>query len=79
MMTLPSSSTLPRAASSVDLLSFDFTADQDSVNVTQIVVTRGGVGQTGDWDDLYLYNGANRLTTGRTINSDTNTATFPFL
>jgi len=73
----PASSTLPRAASSVDLLSFDLTAADDAVNVTQIVVTRGGVGQTSDWDALYLYEGTKRLTTGRTLNSDTNTATFP--
>jgi len=73
----PASSTLPRAAASVDLLAFDLTAADDDVNVSQIVVTRGGVGQTGDWDALYLYEGAKRLTTGRSINSDTNTSTFP--
>ena len=71
------SSTVPKAASSVDLLSFDVTAADDDVEVTQVVITRGGVGTVGDWDALYLYNGAERLTSGRTLNSDTNTATFP--
>ena len=71
------SSTLPLSASNVDLASFDITAAADDVMVSNIVVTRGGVGQTTDWDALYLYDGAMRLTTGRTINSDTNTATIP--
>ncbi|MDH5596672.1 MAG: S-layer homology domain-containing protein [Candidatus Peregrinibacteria bacterium] len=71
------SSTLPLGAASVSLASYDLTAASDDVVVTQIVVTRGGVGQTEDWSALYIYEGAQRLTTGRTINSDTNTATFP--
>ena len=73
----PSSSTLPLGANGVALASFDFTADQDDVWVSNLVVTRGGVGQSDDWESLYLYDGVNRLTTGRTINNDTNTATFP--
>ena len=73
----PASSTLPLNANGVALASFDFTADQDAVYVSNLVVTRGGVGKADDWDNVYLYNGANRLTTGRTVNSDTNTATFP--
>ena len=72
----PASSTIPQKASSVELLAFDLTAADDDVTVSQIVITRGGVGQVGDWDALYLYNGSSRLTTGRTLNADTNTATF---
>jgi hypothetical protein len=72
----PASSTVPQKASSIDLFSFDVTAADDDVTVSQIVITRGGVGQVGDWDALYLYDGATRLTTGRTLNADTNTATF---
>ncbi|MBN2306523.1 S-layer homology domain-containing protein [Candidatus Peregrinibacteria bacterium] len=71
------SSTLPLSANGVALASFDVTADQDDVYVSQLVVTRGGVGQADDWANLYLYDGAQRLTTGRTVNNDTNTATFP--
>lgn len=71
------SSTLPGRASGVALAAFDFTADEDDVMVSNLVVTRGGVGKAGDWDDLYLYDGTHRLTTGRTINNDTNQATFP--
>lgn len=73
----PASSTLPLNANGVALASFDFTADQDAVYVSNLVVTRGGVGKADDWDNVYLYDGATRLTTGRTVNNDTNTATFP--
>lgn len=73
----PASSTLPLGANGVALASFDLTANQDDVWVSNLVVTRGGVGQVGDWENLYLYDGSNRLTTGRTINKDTNTSTFP--
>ena len=73
----PASSTIPQSASSVQLVSFDFTAADDDVTITNLVVTRGGVGKVGDWDSLYLYDGAKRITTGRSINSDTNTSTFP--
>jgi len=72
----PASSTVPQSASNVDLLNFDLTAADDNVNVTNIVLTRGGVGKVADWDALYLYDGSNRITTGRTLNADTNTATF---
>jgi len=70
------SSTLPQNASSVKLASFDFTAADSDVTVSSLVLTRGGVGKAGDWDALYLYEGAARLTTGRTVNNDTNTVTF---
>jgi hypothetical protein len=73
----PASTTIPQYASSVNLLSFDVTAADDDVVISQIIVTRGGVGQVTDWDALYLYDSSTRLTSGRTINSDTNTATFP--
>lgn len=73
----PASSTLPISANGVALASFDFTADSDDVLITNLVVTRGGVGDAQNWEDLYIYHGANRLTTGRTLNNDTNTATFP--
>ncbi len=73
----PSSSTVPLSASNVKLLAFDLTAAEDDVTVSNIVMTRGGVGNASDWDNLYIYDGDERLTTGRTLNSDTNTATFP--
>ncbi len=71
------SSTIPKSASSVKLLSFDLSASKEDLVITNAVVTRGGVGNVGDWENLYLYNGAERLTTGRTLSADTNTATFP--
>lgn len=74
----PPSTTLPKSATGVQLVSFDFTAPAGSdVALSNLVVTRGGVGQASDWDALYLYDGNVRVTDGRTINSATNTMTFP--
>ncbi len=73
----PASSTLPISANGVALASFDFTADSDDVLITNLVVTRGGVGNNGNWAGIYLYHGANRLTTSRTINNDMGTITLP--
>ncbi|MBI5411741.1 S-layer homology domain-containing protein [Candidatus Peregrinibacteria bacterium] len=73
----PASSTVPGSSSNVQVATIDFTAAEDAVVLSSLKITRGGVGKATDWDALYIYNGAKRLTTGRTLNSDTNTATFP--
>lgn len=71
------STTVPLGASSVSLLSFDLTAADDDVTCDSFTLARGGVGTVTDWAELFLYEGVNRLTTGRTINNDTNLVTFP--
>ncbi len=70
------SATVPRSGHAIDLISIDLTAADDDVVLNNLVVTRGGVGVASDWENLYIYDGTERLTTGRSINSDTNVATF---
>lgn len=70
------SGVVPGSATSVDLAAFDFTADQDDVVISSITVTRTGVGDTDDFTSVYVYEGATRLRSGKTISSDTNTVTF---
>lgn len=67
--------TVPRKANSVDLLSIDFTAADGDTTIKELIVTRGGVGDVTDFDQIYAYKGNERLTTGRSINNDTNTVT----
>ncbi len=71
----PPSSTLPKGATHVELAYFDFTVTQDT-DLESMVIMRGGVGQHDDWDSLYLYDGARRLTDAFTIDSITNTINF---
>ncbi len=74
----PPSSTLPKAATNVHLASFDFTGYNETVYVQDLVITRGGVGNSNDWDYLYLYySDGNPIALGFRINEATNTVTFP--
>ncbi len=71
----PTSATLPLGATSVDVLKFNITAGANAVVIDEINVVRSGVGvNTGL--TAYLYDGDNRLGSGKTFSSDTNTATF---
>jgi hypothetical protein len=73
----PGASVAPISATNVPLMKFNLTASADgSVTVNQINVKRLGVGSSADFNYLYLYEGAVRLTNGKTINSTTNTAQF---
>jgi hypothetical protein len=75
----PASATIPAGAASVPFAKFKLTGSTGSTTINQITVTLGGVGSTADIDKVYLYNGALRLTDGRTINSTTRSATFSAL
>ena len=65
--------TVPATASHVEFAKFAFSGN---ATITGLVLTRGGVGSTSDFDNVYLYDGNNRLTNGRTVNSSTNQVTF---
>jgi len=70
-------STLPLGANSVKVGEFNFTAPANgAISLTGVVIHRSGVGSTADIANAYLYDGTNRLTSGRTFNSSTNDATF---
>jgi hypothetical protein len=73
----PARATLPQGSSGSQLAKFNFTAGSADVRVTGLRVHRVGVGATSDFSNIYLYdtNGM-RLTTGRTINSVTQTVDF---
>jgi hypothetical protein len=73
----PASASVPKGASRVTYTKFNVTASNDGDIVLQsVVVNRSGVGTPADFENVYLYDGMTRLTTGRSINSSTNTATF---
>ncbi|MEK7154174.1 MAG: hypothetical protein AAB792_01315, partial [Patescibacteria group bacterium] len=44
--------------------------------VNELSFKRGGAGATTDFDNLYIYDGARRLTAGRTLSSSEGTVTF---
>ncbi|MBU1034206.1 hypothetical protein KKD42_00210, partial [Patescibacteria group bacterium] len=73
----PAGVTVPRNGSSIPLAKFTFTAGAQAATVESVVLHRVGVGATTDFSNVYLYdaNGL-RLTTGRTVNSSSQTATF---
>jgi len=66
----PTGTTLPLSANGVYLATYDFTATGDDVTLLNLIVTRNDVGQPEDFDQVYLYEGKNRLTSGRTISND---------
>jgi hypothetical protein len=73
----PASTSVPKGATGVNYTKFNVTASNDGDIILQsVVVSRMGVGTPADFENVYLYDGMNRLTTGRSINSSTNKATF---
>lgn len=73
----PASTSVPKGSSRVTYTKFNVTASNDGdINLQSVSVMRSGVGTPADFDNVYLYDGNTRLTTGRSINSSSNTATF---
>lgn len=71
----PAGSTLPKAAKSASLLQFSLSAGADTA-IDSVKFARSGPGLVGDFSNVYIYEGANRLKSGKTISSDTNTVEF---
>lgn len=69
----PLSASIPKGSTGVTFLKFNI-AGNGTVNT--ITVKRTGAGATTDFDNVYLYEGATRLTSGRSINSSTHEANF---
>lgn len=71
----PAGQAVPKAASGVTLLKFVVSG---SGTLNNIVFKRAGIGATGDFNSsgLYVYEGANRLTSGKTLNSTTHEVSF---
>lgn len=73
----PASATIPSNATGAVFTKVNFTASSEgAATVTGLTVKRTGVGATTDISKLYLYDGATRLTTGKTVSSSTNEAIF---
>ncbi len=76
----PVGATLPPTAANVELLKVRLTAGSTAVNVTGMTFKRNGMGATGDWTSLAVYEGGTRLvSTGRAISSDNHEVEFPVL
>jgi hypothetical protein len=73
----PAGVTVTKNASSVKLAKFKVDVASGTATVTSLTIHRVGVGSSSDFSNVYLYDASgNRLTTGRTINSQTHQATF---
>lgn len=69
----PVAQTITKNAYGVTLMSLNFSG---SGKVQELSFKRGGAGDTADYDNLYIYDGARRLTGGRTPSSSDGTVTF---
>jgi len=73
----PAAKTIPSQATGAVVAKYNFTAANDGAVVLQgLTVKRTGVGSPSEVSKIYLYDGATRLTSGRTINTSDNTASF---
>lgn len=69
----PEAGNLPYNAQSEDFLKINV---EGSGTITQMVFKRTGVGDSGDFDNVYLYENGTRLTSGRSVSSATDKVTF---
>lgn len=73
----PASANVPKNATSVAYMKFNVTAAADGeMTIGSITATRSGLGAAGDFDNVYIYEGMTRLTTGRSVNTSTNQVVF---
>ena len=70
------STSLPKGAMGVKVGDWNFSAGPEgAVTLSSVTFKRTGVGTTTDVSAFYLYDGINRLTSGRTFNTSTNEVT----
>lgn len=69
----PAAQTITLNAYGMTVMSLNFSG---SGKVQELSFKRGGAGATADYDNLYIYDGARRLTGGRTPSSADGTVTF---
>jgi hypothetical protein len=72
----PDGATVPSSATSVEVAMWDFTAGDGDVELDSLAVHTYGITNLPNTHALYLYDGTNRLTSGKSVNSSTNLATF---
>lgn len=66
--------TIPSNATSVEIASWDFTAD--GVELDSLTIHQSGITSLSSTHQVYLYNGTERLTSGTSVNTTTYEATF---
>lgn len=72
----PAAMNVPKNASLVPFTKFNFTAASDGdITIKGLTLTKIGLGSLKS-SEVYLYDGDTRLTSSKTINSSSNTATF---
>ncbi len=71
--------TVPKGATAVPVLGIKATASGADMTLKSLVLSRSGVGATSDISNLYFYNGTERIGSGHSVSSDTNTSTFSSL
>lgn len=67
----PESATIPSNATSVELASFDFTAEGDDAVLDGFTIHQFGISSIPSAASVYLYEGSSRLTNGTSVNSST--------
>lgn len=72
----PSADTLPSGATSVELATFDLTAEGDDSMLDGLTVHQYGISSVPSGATVYLYNGTSRLTSGTTVNSTSHESDF---
>jgi hypothetical protein len=72
----PTSGSVPQGATGVVFTCWDFMAGSDDVVVKSVHAKRVGPGSQTAFSDVYLYQGDARLTTGRSVNSETQMVEF---
>lgn len=76
----PASTTYPKNATNVTFTKFNVTAAKDGdMTISSITVKRQGVGALTDISGVMLYDGLTRLTSSRSVASDTNNVEFATL
>ncbi|MEK6837595.1 MAG: hypothetical protein AABX69_03005, partial [Nanoarchaeota archaeon] len=75
----PAAAVIPQGASSAVVLKFGLTAGAAAQTVTGVTLKAVGVGSANDFSAIYLYDGATRLTSGRTLASQTRQTEFAAL
>lgn len=73
------STTIPATADSVPFATYKMTATEGAVDVSQLTFRLGGVGSVNNISSVYLYEGNDRLTNARSINSTTREVVFSSL
>jgi len=74
--TTPASATVPQGAVGVAVAQFTFSAGANAVTIDGLNLSRSGLGMASEIAKVYLYNGDVKLSSGRTINTSTNTVSF---